>query len=769
MNQRSIDEDSALWIACRIYGIDFSSAFNEDFEERSPTIGASFLNAGNISKAQQLLPSLTGEKRLQLLSELGLWYLHKPRTLKTDLDEAYGYFQEALQLSGTEQHRNWRLECLHNLGEWHFQSSRFSEGEKIFKQLIKASESEGNSSMLIRAYLRMGRSVLQNDSAKRFYFDKALRMCQQSHYKEKEIEVLWNIAFSFLANDYNISETIFRQIFDKQQAIGFKHSLYAQYSLSYVKLLQSDNFAALQYADAALANVEWANATPLLSSFLTRKGSVYVAFGRNEEALNLFQKALAIRTSETRLFWYKTFFFTTYLLLQMGRVEETLKLIKTITSEYPPLTSWEKIQVATYQGLCYDKLGKPQLVDQHYTTLLDILNNEPGADPYKELTQIFPPIIDFYIKHENLRKARMFLKNFYRSLPKDTTGVPTSHYDYSTLHSILYKMDSIAGNYKSALEHYRQYQTYKDLEKALDQRKQFEELNLKYAADKKDQNIKLLTERNKVQQATLKQNNLFQNLILGGSALLLVILSLVYNQYRIKQRSSIVIEKKNTALQHMVLEKEWLLKEVHHRVKNNLQTVVSLLELQAENLDNEALSAIHNGQNRIYTISLIHQKLYQTDNVASINMKDYLLELTQHLRDVYNVGRSIDFDIHIAPLELDVSQAIPIGLIVNEAVTNSIKHGFAKATLKISILLQRHAMGHLELVTSDNGPGLPAGFEYGQSSGLGFKLIRALAEDLDGELDIESDSGTVIKVQFSSSAPLYVNNDPSGQLKTQPT
>jgi two-component sensor histidine kinase len=78
-------------------------------------------------------------------------------------------------------------------------------------------------------------------------------------------------------------------------------------------------------------------------------------------------------------------------------------------------------------------------------------------------------------------------------------------------------------------------------------------------------------------------------------------------------------------------------------------------------------------------------------------------------------------------------------------------------------------MGHLELVTSDNGPGLPAGFEYGQSSGLGLKLIRALVEDLDGELDIESDSGTVIKVQFSSSAPLYVNNDPSGQLKTQPT
>jgi two-component sensor histidine kinase len=147
----------------------------------------------------------------------------------------------------------------------------------------------------------------------------------------------------------------------------------------------------------------------------------------------------------------------------------------------------------------------------------------------------------------------------------------------------------------------------------------------------------------------------------------------------------------------MVLEKEWLLKEVHHRVKNNLQTVVSLLELQAENLDNEALSAIHNGQNRIYTISLIHQKLYQTDNVASINMKDYLLELTQHLRDVYNVGRSIDFDIHIAPLELDVSQAIPIGLIVNEPSPIPSSMALLKATLKISILLQQHAMGHWNL------------------------------------------------------------------------
>jgi two-component sensor histidine kinase len=199
--------------------------------------------------------------------------------------------------------------------------------------------------------------------------------------------------------------------------------------------------------------------------------------------------------------------------------------------------------------------------------------------------------------------------------------------------------------------------------------------------------------------------------------------------------------------------------------------VVSLLELQAENLNNEALSAIQLSQNRIYTISLIHQKLYKGENVASINIKEYLFELSQHLREVYGVDRKVDFDINIAPLDLDVSQAIPIGLIVNEAVTNSIKHGFEKAVrnLKISILLHQHAHDQVELKIADNGKGLPQAFDDTKVGGLGFKLIRALVDDLEGKISITSEKGTSLMIQFSKRASLDVNPGPSRQLQAQTT
>src|SRR6202000_3217878 len=186
--------------------------------------------------------------------------------------------------------------------------------------------------------------------------------------------------------------------------------------------------------------------------------------------------------------------------------------------------------------------------------------------------------------------------------------------------------------------------------------------------EKKDQNIKLLTQQGVVQQAELKQNKLTRNIMIAGSVLMLVILLLLFSQFRLKQRTNKEMNKSNLALKQLVTEKEWLIKEVHHRVKNNLQTIISLLESQAAYLENDALKAIETSQNRIFTMSLIHQKLYQSEDIQTINMASYIPELVEYLKDSFINSHRIDFKTNIDPVSLDASIAIPLALIINEAV-----------------------------------------------------------------------------------------------------
>jgi two-component sensor histidine kinase len=223
---------------------------------------------------------------------------------------------------------------------------------------------------------------------------------------------------------------------------------------------------------------------------------------------------------------------------------------------------------------------------------------------------------------------------------------------------------------------------------------------------------------------------------------------LLYRQYRNKQKTNNVITRKNEQLQHFLTEKEWLLKEIHHRVKNNLQIVMSLLNSQSAYIDNEpALAAIHDSQHRVHAMSLIHQKLYGTDNVSSIDMPSYIRELTAYLRDSFDSGQRIHFEYNIAPLELDVSQAVPVGLILNEAITNSMKYAFPDdQTGVVSICLSNVTSNRWLLSMSDNGVGIAV--DSKKTGSLGMSLMKGLSEDLDGDFSIENNNGTMIKVSF---------------------
>jgi two-component sensor histidine kinase len=210
------------------------------------------------------------------------------------------------------------------------------------------------------------------------------------------------------------------------------------------------------------------------------------------------------------------------------------------------------------------------------------------------------------------------------------------------------------------------------------------------------------------------------------------------------------IGQQNVKLRRVIDEKEWLLKEIHHRVKNNLQIVMSLLNSQSAYIDNKpALAAIHDSQHRVHAMSLIHQKLYASENVSCIDMALYIKELTAYLADSFDTGQRIRFTYSITPLEMDVSQAIPLGLILNEAITNSIKYAFPNGREGVINVTISNTLGNQYLLEiSDDGIGIPPDSKNKKTGSLGMSLMAGLSEDLEGSFLIENNNGAVIQILF---------------------
>jgi PAS domain S-box-containing protein len=198
-------------------------------------------------------------------------------------------------------------------------------------------------------------------------------------------------------------------------------------------------------------------------------------------------------------------------------------------------------------------------------------------------------------------------------------------------------------------------------------------------------------------------------------------------------------------------EKDLLLKEVHHRVKNNLQVISSIFSLQSHYLqDPAALSILADCQNRISSMALIHEKLYQSDRVAKIDFADYIKSLTSNLFSTYNISPNlICLDLQIANVNLNLDTAITCGLLINELVSNSLKHAFPQQRSgKVSLQFAIDSQEQFRLVVQDTGIGLPEDLDLQSARSLGLRLIKALTRQLEGKLKITDQQGAIFQVTF---------------------
>lgn len=353
---------------------------------------------------------------------------------------------------------------------------------------------------------------------------------------------------------------------------------------------------------------------------------------------------------------------------------------------------------------------------------------------------------DFLLMRSYLSLGRMHnlqgkfasaIESFKRSLEIATPEFGDKYF-LSQLYEGLARAYAGTHSYKEALEAFSEYDRLKGELFTEEAEKNIYSVQTQFEVAKRDNTI--LDQEQRLQKQKSSQTMI--TVITGLLTLLLVLLFITYNNNK----------KKNALLLEQNLEKEFLLKEIHHRVKNNLGIVSSLLDLQsAEMHDPKVVEAIHESQNRVYSMSMIHQKLYQGKNLSAIEMKDYFLELSDHILDSFGLKNRVEFGFNMEEIELDVDTAIPLGLIVNELITNALKHAFPKDSKgRIDLYFRKTDDRTIRLEVADNGIGIHKIVKNKEKrSGFGTKLIGLLIQQLDAKMNRKTDNGTSVQIEFN--------------------
>jgi two-component system, sensor histidine kinase PdtaS len=327
--------------------------------------------------------------------------------------------------------------------------------------------------------------------------------------------------------------------------------------------------------------------------------------------------------------------------------------------------------------------------------------------------------------------------NAVESLQKSISIASADFGDKYFLHQAyeqLSKAYSGLNDFQKAYVAFERHDQLEDSVFTVDASQRIAKLETEFELAKKENTIAL-------QDTQLKQQKNIQifGIVLG--TLLVMFLLFLYRTYLNNKQTNKILARQNK-------EKEFLLKEIHHRVKNNLEVVSSLLSLQSgQSNSKEVQELMQENQNRVQSMSMIHQKLYQGENLATIEMKDYFMNLGNYTLDVFNARQKITIDYNMDKLEIDVDIAVPVGLIVNELLTNALKYAFPdgrKGKITISLSRNQHK---LNLEVSDNGIGKSNTYSLPES-GFGTQLIQLLTLQLDGRMTQKIKEGTIISFEF---------------------
>ncbi len=693
--------------------------------------------------------------KIQILIEAGAYYLYKPKEKKNDLDSAMLLLSQAIKLSKTHV-----LPKFEHLAELYICDVYRERGENVrskiaFATLIDQCKKAGDHQTAAAASSRWG-DHLPFTPEKIVYYRSAADLYKRGGNTREYIGMQKAIADVQLnMGMLTASENGLISVLAQYKALKYKNLQFTYDLLSVVYRMQGKLKESLSNSLLALKYMKITGSDASKGYFLNNLGSAYAELGNTRESVKAYQQsleAMQYQNSEARLTSLKML---SDGLIREGHIREVLSLSNIYEAESQ--TPLAKVIFATIRGNAYNSLKKYDIAERYYLQMIH-WESKIQSNLFHS-AESFYTIAQFYA----LRKVFVKSNHYYNKV----LALPKGIMPLSSIRNIyynLYQADSAQHNLKSAIENYKNFKRINDSLINARSSRDMQELLIQYQANQKEQDNELLRKESILQNNRLQRAEWLTKVTVVGLFALLVIVGLSLNGFRNRQKSNRLltlhqkeIEIKNNSLQNLIdkqskllLEKEWLIKEIHHRIKNNLQVITSLLNAQSNYLQNDAaLAAIKDSQNRIQSISLIHQKLFQSDSVALINIHSYIVELMKFLCDTFHVNQRITFEFDVPQIELDITQAMPLGLIINEAITNIIKYAFpdnSKGHVVISFSDLNNGFYHFSI--TDNGIGLPENHDTPNTSTLGITLIKGLGNQLGGEVSITSHDGVKISLEF---------------------
>ncbi len=693
-------------------------------------------------------------EKVELLLNLSSYYLNKNGEFKIDLDKADFINKQAKSLSNRLGYKSGIGKSMLLNAQISREKGEVENGLKQAKEVVVYSQKNNLQDLQAKAYIEesmYGESLDQRIK----YKEMAIPILKKIGKKEKQADVLKEIGELYLIQDKEEKGISFlKESLLLYKSIKFPH-LQGVYNLLSDGYTNTGNFVeSLKYALLAEKTALAVRDSSLqLSSIYNHVGLAYLNLQEKNNSEEYFYKGLEIAKKYKDTGYVRTIgenLCSVLILSKKGK--DALKLLKEMQVNFPTYDTESQMQENYLLLSIYRVLNNNEKATVYYNKLVTYYgkNAEKKVENRRQILRIYAR---YHYQLKNYHDLYPILKRLDSIARASNNSILLSDN-----YLIWFKADSSTGKYLDAIKHYQLYKNLLDSIYKGETNKQINSLQVEFDSDKKDKNIVLLKQQAKVQHIQIQKDTVIRYVFIGSVVVLILFLALLYNRFRLKKKKNEELEIKrqqineqNELNKKMLIEKEWLLKEIHHRVKNNLQIVISLLNTQSAYLENEdALKAIQNSQHRMYAMSLIHQKLYQSDNLSNIDMSWYIHELIDYMKQSFDTEEKINFILDTEKVCLDVAQAVPLGLIINEAVNNAIKYAFPldrKGNVIIS--LKNIKEKKYQLQVADNGVGLPENFEDSERDSLGMNLMMGLSDQIDGTFEMENDNGVKITITFT--------------------
>ncbi|WAC12464.1 tetratricopeptide repeat-containing sensor histidine kinase [Dyadobacter pollutisoli] len=765
--------DSALFFARSAIALSKSLKYATGYNNATYLALVSYLKKKDYAAARLMLNNVYGELKVCLLKTFGECYLDNRDAKPEELRKAYPYLQMANSLSRKLKSRQWMTEVSIAEGKYHFHLGEMTLGKECFYRVIRYHQQIGDKAGLAHWWDELGRNLPDSDSTyaiEIYSYGQALKLFQELGDYKSAGDCQSNIAYVHSLNSrIDLAEKFYLAAAETYKSAGITKRLPLTYRrLSQVYQNQANMDKALQYALLDLkASKTMGDSTQIDLSYAA-VGSLYYNLGDLPASIKYFKLSFSkmyVNDANT----YTVLKSLTDAQIKMGNPKEALQFLRSfLKNEHSPNLAQSKQLVAAMFGDCYAALKDLKTAEKYYVEMIRLNNDVEYSRKFatrKSLTiagaEAYLTIGRFYAERGKFIQADPYLKKALAS--KNLTAA------FETEGRLLIsKADSAAGNYLASIGNYQRYVFLKDSIAKTTKDKEFSILKVNFKIAQREKDFKILQKEATLQKQKLELSARTEKFTYAGFAALFCLLGLLYNRYRLKQNKNLQLEEqqktiniKNSSLIRLVNEKEWLLKEVHHRVKNNLQIVISLLNSQSAYLKEDvAVNAILESRHRIQAMSMLHQRIYQSQNMSGISMPSYIHELVYYLDNSFNLGKRIIFDVNVEDIQLDLVEAVPVGLILNEAITNSLKYAFPNQQEgEIKVSLAKIDDGRLLLSIADDGIGLPQDFDIEEIKSFGLKLIKGLTEDLEGDFTIKSQPGTMLLIEFDHKLVMGSNQE----------